>query len=159
MLRSLKARLSTAVGHAVDDEERDRLVREVARRARAARYPAKSIAATKREALRAGADEMLVRAVVQGAVDRLTAAEPMAAAEAPDPGGWYTTREAARALEVPLGWIDERLRSPEGRRLLGYPWYDGRRWHIPAPACDAKTRSEWLAGLPDSEPVENVILL
>lgn len=157
MTHSLKDLLSDLRAEDLTEQEIHRLAEAVAHRARAARYPLKSIAAVERESIVAGANEDLTRLIIDVARDLLDV-EP-AIEQRPPPGTWLTPPEAASALGVPLKWVIDQLNEPAGRRILGYPWCDGRRWHVPAAACDSNTRSSYLSSLPDAEPPENVALL
>lgn len=121
--------------------------------ARAARYPLKSLAAMEREARKAGANEEALISVLSTAADVL-ARENTAATEPPT-AQWLSPTEAASALGVSLRWVREHLTDEKSRRLLGFPWYDGRRWHIPAAACNHRSRASYLDSLPATEPPEN----
>jgi len=134
------------------------VARQVAERARGAQQPLKSVASQKREALRLGADPALVETVVGLAREALTL-PPVLPPPDQSSGAWLTPIQAAKSLGVSMDWVLQRLKTPEGRRLLGYPWYDGRRWHISSLACEPETRTAFLTELPEYEPPENVSLL
>ena len=118
-------------------------------------YPWVSLSSFEREALRVGVPASIVSEVLEDA--KTVIAEKVA--ESVESSDWLGLTEAASTLGVSISWARDCLESREGRRLLGYPWYDGRRWHIPAPACRPGTRADFLAALPESEPPENIALL
>lgn len=133
------------------------LVERIAHRVLAARYPWKSLAAVEREALKAGEDAEGIRLVVERVSELVDLAETETASE--EPGTWLSPTQAAGSLGVPLTWVLEQLTTEEGRQVLGQPWYDGRRWHIPAAACNPHERAAYMSALPESEPGENTALL
>ena len=141
--------------HIRTDDERQSLAKEVVARALSRRHPRMSLAAQQREALRARVTPSLVQDVLSRARDLLDEqmrdADPLRRS-----GRWLSTAEAALILGVSASWIRQTLETTLGRRSLGYPWFDGRRWHIPAAACDPMTRSTYLSELPPVEPPENV---
>ena len=151
--------LAEAAQEPTDTNRFNALVERIADRVMAARYPWKSLAAVEREALkaeeRAGAGE--VRAVVERVAEIVDLAE--ATPKDSQAGAWLSPSQAAESLGVPVSWVLEKLETEEGRRVLGQPWYDGRRWHIPAAACDPHQRGSYLSTLPPSEPSENTALL
>lgn len=144
--------------HIRSTAQQEALAEEIVRRAFERRYPWMSLGAQEREALRGHAPPSLVRDVMSRARKALTALE-REKSHRPRAGRWLSMSEAAAAMNVSLSWIKESLRTGVGRRRLGYPWYDGRRWHIPAAACDPRSRATFLSHLPDGEPPENTALL
>lgn len=156
---SIKTLLGDLSEHGATEDDVERIVTEIIRRARGTQYPEKSLAAVRREAKNADVSSELLRLILDDARTRLKANNHRPSSVPVQPAGWLTPAEAASQLSVPLQWVLERLETTEARRLLGYPWFDGRRWHIPAAACDSNTRSLFLSKLPDEEPRENVSLL
>lgn len=65
---------------------------------------------------------------------------------------WFTVEATADALGESVARIRTWLRSVDGRRRLGWPWWDGHQWRIPEPAVNPMTRPAYMATLPDEEP-------
>jgi len=74
--------------------------------------------------------------------------------EAPAPSmRWLTVEAVASVLpSTSVKALKQRLRMVEGRRALGWAWWDGYRWLIPEPAIDPLTRAGYMAELPSTEP-------
>lgn len=136
------------------EPQRRALASQLAEHALTKPHPWISLSALERQALRASVAPSLVSDVLERARDqvRSSLAETAASNE------WLGIAEAASLLGTSPRWVRERLASPDGGRLLGYPWHDGRRWYIPRPACRPASRAQYLAALPDSEPAEHVAL-
>lgn len=137
--------------------EKEALAKHLVEIALEARYPRKSLSALLREGKAAGVREALVNDVgdlAEGALAEALREDTLAKGV-----DWLTPSQAARRLGRPLNWVRSALESEEGRRALGFPWFDRKRWWIPAPACDPSTRSGFLASLPDQEPEGNLALL
>ena len=137
--------------------EKEALATRLVEVALEARYPRKSLSALLREGKTAGVREALVEEVgtlAKAALDDALRGDSVAKGV-----DWLTPSQAAHRLGQTLHWVRSALDSEEGRRALGYPWFDGKRWRIPAPACDPAARSGYLAGLPDQEPAGNLALL
>lgn len=140
------------------DSPRPEDVRSVARTVAlaAARtdYPGKSIAQTVRSVKRAGHPTALAELLGVLAREELHAvnehgnASPAAAPSAP----WLTVDQTADMLRKGSRTIREWLADVDGRRQLGWPWYDGATWHIPEPAINPLTRASYLASQPLEEP-------
>ena len=132
--------------------------REIASRALKATHPRMSLAATHREAIRSGISKKVVDEVIAQAQD-IVDAELAGRSSRERASTWITPSRAAGLLGTTVAWVQEKLETPEGRRLLGFPWYDGRRWRIPLPACHPDSRAAFLAALPADEPLANLVLL
>ena len=117
-----------------------------------------SLAATHREAIRSGISKKVVDEVIAQAQD-IVDAELAGRSSRERASTWITPSRAAGLLGTTVAWVQEKLETPEGRRLLGFPWYDGRRWRIPLPACHPDSRAAFLAALPADEPLANLVLL
>lgn len=144
--------------HVRTDAEKAALAQELAERALMRPYPKKSLASYLREGGRAGVRQDLLDEIEGLAVDHLARALAGSTA-AQDPHGWLTLTQAAQILGKSLKWVREALETPDGRRVLGFPWFDGQRWRIPRDACCPSTRAQYLARLPETEPGGNIALL
>jgi hypothetical protein len=84
-----------------------------------------SLAATRREAIRSGISKKVIGEVIAQARD-IVDTELAGASNREQASTWITPSRAAGLLGTSVAWVGERLQTPEGRRLLGFPWYDGR---------------------------------
>ena len=67
-------------------------------------------------------------------------------------GEWLTVDQVARLTGRTAETVKRRLRTREGRRDLGWAWWDGYQWLIPSPAVDPTRRAGYMASLPEEEP-------
>jgi hypothetical protein len=94
------------------------------------------------ELLRIQASEELVILRTSGAFEH-----------APTPSGnWLSVEQAAAMLRKTSRTIRDWLETDDGRRRLGWPWFDGREWQIPEPAINPDSRAEYMGRLPADEP-------
>lgn len=119
------------------------LAANMAHRAHRAAYPRKSMAATLRQRrLKLTMDERhALMVIAQRQLKALTA-----------PADWLSVSAVARELGRPVHELEGMLRTEAGRRELGWPWYIGGVWRIPAVAIRADTRAVYMATLPEGEP-------
>lgn len=127
---------------------------EVARAAASRNSPRKAIALVKRHATDRGASPDIVRQVLEMADAELTRIGEQSSVPVADPprGVWLTVEATANALNESVARVKERLRTADGRRRLGWPWWDGRAWRIPEPAINPLTRPSYMAVIPVDEP-------
>lgn len=136
-------------------------LRAVARRlavaASKATYPKKSLAAFRRHDT--GVPHL--DAILTLALDELATIEARGQLreEATPDGRWLGPEAAAAVLQERVATLKDRLRTQEGRRALGWAWWNGARWLIPEPAINPGTRAIYMATLPDMEPAAHVALL
>jgi hypothetical protein len=78
---------------------------------------------------------------------------------APVRGAFLHVEVAAVAYGLPAKTLAARLRRVSWRRLYGWPFWDGHRWQLPAPALDATERASFLARQPVDEPEAHVRML
>lgn len=132
---------------------------ELARQAVSARSPGRSLGALVRWRYRnkdwsdAACDRLLELSFNE--LKALQRASKPASSEQSRPhmdGQWLTIEEAAELLHRSPETLKRRLRTREGRRDYGWPWWDGHRWQIPSPAVDPGARAAYMAGIPVEEP-------
>jgi hypothetical protein len=130
----------------------------LAEEARRARSPSKSLAALLRWRYRsAGYTEETCQTLLRLGLDLLleeAGATPSADVSPPSTPGdtWHTVEAAARVLHRSPDSIKRLLRTREGRRQYGWPWWDGHRWLIPGPAINPASRAAYFAAMPGEEP-------
>ena len=126
-----------------------------------ARYPEKSLSAFRRHRTCDGVEPRHLDEIIRLARDELTSiGQGSVQTEATAPNAeWYSVERTAHALRDSPTTIAGRLRSVAGRRSLGWPWWDGSRWKIPAPAIDPATRAAYMASIPLEEPPAHVAAL
>jgi hypothetical protein len=72
---------------------------------------------------------------------------------APMPSGnWLSAEQTASMLRKTLRTIRGWLETNDGRRQLGWPWFDGSEWQIPEPALNPASRAEYMDRVPADEP-------
>lgn len=122
-----------------------------------ATYPQKSLAAFRRH----NTEVPHLDAVLRLALDELAAiiARGHLPEEVFPTGRWLGPEAAATVLQERVATLKDRLRTPAGRRALGWAWWNGARWLIPEPAINPSTRATYMATLPDTEPPAHVALL
>jgi hypothetical protein len=129
-----------------DSHDLHALLSDLARRARRATHPNKSMAATLRQR-RLTLTSSERNALFDLALELLACIDGgMAARE------WLTVSEAARHLDQSVHEVMELLETSAGRRELGWPWRLGDIWRIPAAAIYADTRACYMASLPEQDP-------
>lgn len=137
------------------------VARAVALAASRADYPGKSIAQTIRSVKRAGHPATLAQLLGVLAREELRVFErgggtsPAALPSSP----WLSVDQTGEMLNKGSRTIRDWLADVEGRRKLGWPWYDGAAWHIPEPAINPLTRANYLASQPAEEPAAHVASL
>lgn len=130
------------------------VAREVARAASLRDCPGKSIAQACRSAVRAECPLPVVatlRAQAAEELDIIRTSGSVAHATMPA-GNWLSVEQTAAMLQKMPRTIREWLETEEGRRRLGWPWFDGREWQIPEPAINPDSRAEYMARQPAEEP-------
>lgn len=130
------------------------MAREVARAASLRDCPGKSIAQAIRSAEKAKCPAHLVALLRIQAAEELEVARTRGAVpHAPTPSdNWLTLEQTAVALGRQTRTIREWLETEDGRRRLGWPWFDGRDWKIPEPAINPNARAEYMSRQPADEP-------
>lgn len=132
---------------------------ELAREARAARSPGRSLGALIRWRCREqGWPDQVCSRLLELGLEQL--GTPVDDGDASDPplepspiaGRWLTVEEASALTNRSPATIKRRLHTREGRRDYGWPWWDGHRWQIPSPAVDPTMRAGYMATLPEEEP-------
>ena len=126
-----------------------------------AQHPAKSLAAFRRHRGADGLSPELLDALLLMADEEFASlASAQQPREAPiSTAAWIGVEAAAHQLRTSVETVKEWLRTPEGRRNLGWPWWDGYRWRIPEPALDPAMRAAYMASLPSIEPPAHIASL
>ena len=70
---------------------------------------------------------------------------------------WLSVQEAASLLRLHESTLLERMRQRDGRRRMGWPLWDGHRWLIAPQAIDPDTSAVFLAKLPETEPLADLL--
>ena len=130
------------------------MAREIARAASLRDCPGKSIAQACRSAVKAECPLPVVATLRAQAAEELEILLAAGALQlAPTPAGdWLSVEQTAVMLRKMPRTIREWLETEEGRRRLGWPWFDGREWQIPEPAINPDSRAEYMARQPAEEP-------
>jgi hypothetical protein len=154
-----KTSLIESPHHSHTDDEIGEIATALAREAQRAASPGRSLGALIRWRYRAQgwSDEACARLLSLGLaeIDSLEADARSAGesgVEAPIAGVWLTVDQTARILHRSTAAIKRRLRTREGRREYGWPWWDGHRWLIPSPAICPTMRPSYTLSMPDEEP-------
>ena len=119
-------------------------------------YPLKAAAATLRHHRQ---NARLSSAAVTKILDRTTALlskRPVPQVTTEDPEFCGEDR-AAGLLGIGLDELRQLMIDPVQRRLAGYPYWDGRQWRFPLAALRGATRHAFLAGLPETDPCDDLL--
>lgn len=140
--------------HATPEDVRP-IAHEVARAASRSRYPGKSIAQTVRCVQRAGHPPALAMLLGTLAQEELRALDerPVPLPALTPLASWLTVEQTAEMLRKNVRTIRSWLETTEGRRMLGWPFFDGASWQIPEPAINPATRAAYMAEMPIEEPL------
>jgi hypothetical protein len=130
------------------------VAREIARAASLRDCPGKSIEQACRSAVKEKCPLPVVAILRSQASEELDIIRTNGAFEyAPTPvGEWLSVEQTAAMLRKMPRTIREWLETVEGRRRLGWPWFDGREWQIPEPAINPDSRAEYMGRQPAEEP-------
>jgi hypothetical protein len=157
----LHARIARLTSEPTPETQLHPIAHELAVAASRARYPAKSLASFQRHAVAAGLDSAVLKQLVLLANDEIRTGLHTVPPESPAPTtAWLSVNAAAHALLIsPRTLHNDWLRTVDGRRRLGWAWWDGRCWRIPEPAVNAATRAAYMAAIPQHEPAAHVASL
>jgi len=71
--------------------------------------------------------------------------------------GWLGVKEASQWLARDERTVADQLHTVDGRRRLGWPWWDGHAWRIAPAAVDPNRRAAFMESLPASEPTPDLL--
>lgn len=130
------------------------VAREIARAASLRDCPGKSLEQALRSAKKAECPAHLVALLRLQAAEELDIVRSIGVLQhAPTPDGdWLSVEQTAGKLRKSTRTIRDWLETEDGRRRLGWPWFDGREWQIPEPAINPDSRAEYMNRLPADEP-------
>lgn len=133
----------------------DKLAQAIARKAITKRYPLKSmVAQLRRLHLEPGTSlKVKLRAIRILNEQKGAVSGQHDVSRAP----WLSLVDAAEVLAISASLLQSRLKLARYRRLYGWPWHDGHRWHIPAQALAPDTRASFLAAQPSDEPHSDLL--